>query len=77
MLQALHQASYLKIFQDNIYFASSSRETKTNIHPFEEDFTKILNAQPVSFTDKTSGEQNIGYIAEEFEEIGFRRINYL
>ncbi len=62
--------SYLRVYLDNIYYYSSSRETKTDIHPFIEEFTKILEANPVKFTDKTSGEENIGYIAEDFDELG-------
>lgn len=62
--------SYLRIYNDQVYYYSSSRETKTNIHPFIEEFTKILQAQPVKFTDKTSGEENIGFIAEDFDDMG-------
>jgi len=35
-----------------------------------ENFNKILNVEPKSFIDKVTGERNIGYIAEELDEIG-------
>ncbi len=62
--------SYLRIWGSNVYYASSSRKNKKDIVPLTDDFHKILNAKPVAFTDKVSGERNIGYIAEEFDEIG-------
>ncbi|MCX6335345.1 MAG: tail fiber domain-containing protein [Bacteroidia bacterium] len=66
--------SYLRIYNDNVYYYSSSIKTKTDIEPLEEDFYKILQAQPVSFTDKVSGERNIGFIAEEFDKIGLSNL---
>jgi len=64
----------LRVYNNNIYYQSSSRRTKKNIKPLSEDFTKILKAQPVSFTDKATGENNIGYIAEDFDEIGLNNL---
>ena len=66
--------SYLRVYNDNIYYYSSSLDTKDNIKPLEEDFNKILKAQPVSFRDKVSGEENIGFIAETFDEIGLNNL---
>jgi hypothetical protein len=43
---------------------------KEDIRPLREDFSKILQAEPKSFIDKESGERNIGYIAEEFVDLG-------
>ncbi|MCP4711135.1 MAG: tail fiber domain-containing protein, partial [Planctomycetes bacterium] len=54
----------------NIYYVISSAKYKDDIRPFNDDFNKILKAQPKSFIDKTSGERNIGFIAEEFDELG-------
>lgn len=66
--------SYLRIYNDNIYYYSSSKKTKENIKPLVEDFTKILRAQPVSFTDKESREENIGFIAEDFDDLGLKNL---
>ncbi len=66
--------SYLRIYNNNIYYYSSSRETKLNIRPLKEDFKKILKAQPVMFKDKISGEDNIGYIAEDFDSLGLQNL---
>jgi len=52
----------------------SSRKYKDNIRPLKDDFDKILDAEPVSFTDKASGEHNIGFIAEDFEKIGLQNL---
>src|SRR5690606_16281267 len=51
---------------------TSSAKFKDDIQPLETDFTKILQAQPRSFIDKSSGMRGIGYIAEEFEALGLR-----
>jgi hypothetical protein len=65
---------YLRINGEDVYYASSSRDTKKDIIPLVEDFTKILNAQPVSFTDIATGEHNIGFIAEDFADIGLEKL---
>ena len=66
--------SYLRIYNNDVYYYSSSIKTKTDIEPLHEDFYKILNASPVSFTDKVSGERNIGFIAEDFDKIGLSNL---
>ena len=53
-----------------IYYYSSSKRYKDDIQPLEGDFDRILKAEPKSFIDKVSGERNIGFIAEEFDELG-------
>jgi hypothetical protein len=73
-LPSTSAGSYLRIYNNHIFIYSSSRETKSNIIPLSDDFTKILNAQPVSFTDKTTGEKCIGYIAEDFNDIGLNNL---
>jgi hypothetical protein len=73
-LPGTSSGTYLRIFNDNIYYLSSSRKTKKDIEPLVDDFTKILNAKPVSFTDIESGEINIGFIAEDFDEIGLNKL---
>ncbi|MHC4640899.1 MAG: hypothetical protein ACYS32_04585 [Planctomycetota bacterium] len=56
------------------YYYSSSEKYKDDIQPLKEDFHKILKAEPKSFIDKVSGERNVGYIAEEFEELGLNNL---
>jgi len=48
----------------------SSEKYKNDIQPLETDFLRVLKTQRKSFIDKTSGERNIGFIAEEFDELG-------
>jgi len=66
--------SYLRVYNNLVYYFSSSRKTKSNIEPLRDDFYKILNATPVSFTDNVSGERNIGFIAEDFDALGLNNL---
>jgi hypothetical protein len=66
--------AYVRWSGNNFYYYSSSRDTKEDIHPLQEDFYKILAAEPVSFIDKATGEPHIGYIAEEFDEKGLEKL---
>jgi hypothetical protein len=69
--------STVRWYNNRLYYYSSSEKYKDDIQPLEEDFYKILEAQPKSFIDKVSGERNIGYIAEEFDELGLTNlVNY-
>ncbi|MDP3093693.1 MAG: hypothetical protein Q8N16_02920 [bacterium] len=54
----------------NFYYDSSSQRYKDNIRLFEVDFNKILEVSPKLFTDKASGHEEIGFIAEEFANVG-------
>ena len=55
----------------------SSKRYKENITPLQDDFSKILEAQPVAFTFKKSKEPGIGFIAEDLDELGLRKlVNY-
>ena len=66
--------SQLIINGGNVYFLGSTRDIKDNIQPLNDDFSKILNASPVSFTDKATGMAGIGYIAEDFEDAGLQNL---
>jgi len=66
--------SALIINGGNVYFLGSTRDIKDNIRPLDDDFSKILLANPVSFTDKNTGMKGMGYIAEEFEEAGLQNL---
>lgn len=50
--------------------ATSSKRYKENIKPLNEDFVKILLAEPKSFVYKDTKTKSIGYIAEDFDKIG-------
>jgi hypothetical protein len=54
----------------NIYYDSSSCRFKENIRPLNTNFLKLLDVQPVSYTDKATGSSGIGYTAEEFDALG-------
>ena len=59
-------------YQDN-----SSRTTKENITSLEDDFTKILQVAPKTYTRPSDAEHwEIGYIAEEFHELGLNQLIY-
>ncbi len=51
-------------------YQSSSARYKKDIMPLNDDFYKILQANPRSFTWKTTGQRGAGFIAEEFNELG-------
>jgi hypothetical protein len=55
---------------------SSSLRYKTNIRPLEDDFSKILQAEPKVFNFINDEDQLdvLGYIAEEFDEIGLNNL---
>jgi len=52
----------------------SSKRFKENINRLEDDFTKILEAQPVAFVWKESKEPDIGLIAEDIDELGLKNL---
>jgi hypothetical protein len=66
--------SYVRVYNGNFYYASSSRKTKMDIVPLKEDFEKILNIEPVAFTDIQTGEKSIGYIAEDLDHLGLKNL---
>ena len=48
----------------------SSKRYKENIAPLQDDFSKIVQAQAVTFTYKQTKERGIGLIAEDLDELG-------
>ena len=58
----------------DFYFESSSKKYKDNIQDFEQDFSKIYQAEPKIYTDKASGQREIGFIAEEFDALGLNEL---
>ncbi len=61
-------------YNNRLYYYGSSDRYKEDIQPLKEDFAKILRAEPKSFVDKVSGETNIGFIAEEFNQLGLSNL---
>lgn len=58
-----------------LWVDNSSRRYKTNIQPLEDDFRKILDAQPRVYNRIANpGFEEIGYIAEEMDSIGLNRL---
>ncbi len=53
---------------------TSSKRYKKNIRPFEEDFSKILKTESKVYNCKSTGEESIGYIAEDFVDLGLDRL---
>lgn len=52
----------------NVAPQTSSARFKEDIEPLQEDFHKIFSADPVSFTNKSTGDREIGYLAENLHE---------
>ncbi|NEO75576.1 tail fiber domain-containing protein, partial [Moorena sp. SIO4G3] len=61
-----------QFYQDN-----SSARSKENIISLEDDFEKILTVEPKTYTRPNDPNRwEIGYIAEEFNEIGLNKLVY-
>lgn len=59
------------------YQDSSSRRHKENITPLVDDFSKLLQVEPKTYTRPAEPEHwEIGYIAEEFDELGLKPLVY-
>ncbi len=56
----------------NVYKASSSERYKEEIKEFRGDFSKVLLLKPVSFQYKATGVKDIGYLAEDLENLGLK-----
>lgn len=57
------------------YQDTSSRRYKRNITPLVDDFDKLLQAVPMTYTRPGKPDRwEIGFIAEEFDELGLKRL---
>jgi hypothetical protein len=57
------------------YYDNSSRRHKENIQPLEDDFSRLLRAQPMTYTRPDSPEfWEIGFIAEDFHDLGLNKL---
>lgn len=60
-----------------LFYDNSSRRYKENITDLKDDFTQILRAQPKTYTRPDYPDRwEIGYIAEEFQDLGLDRLLY-
>ncbi len=60
-----------------LFYDNSSRRYKENITDLEDDFAQILRAQPKTYTRPDYPDiWEIGYIAEEFQDLGLDRLLY-
>ena len=60
----------VRVFENTLYYQTSSSSYKNNIMHLKDEFHKILRANPKSFVDKKHKFKEIGYIAEEFDQQG-------
>jgi len=62
---------------DQFCYDNSSRRYKENIAPLVDDFDKLLLAEPRTYTRPCDPNRwEIGYIAEDFAELGLERLLY-
>ncbi len=57
-----------------LYRSSSSARYKKDIVPFEDDFSKVLIMEPISFNYKEGHEWDMGYLAESVDLIGLEKL---
>jgi len=73
-MSGLSSAPNVKIFGDVLYYDTSSSRHRREIEPYRTDFERILNVEPKAFVDNTTGMRDIGYMAEEFDELGLSNL---
>jgi hypothetical protein len=57
------------------HYDNSSRRHKENIGPLEDDFARLLDARPVTYTRPGAPQRwEIGFIAEDFHDLGLTRL---
>jgi hypothetical protein len=57
------------------FYDNSSRRHKENITPLQDDFEKLLQAVPVTYTRPgVPGRWEIGFIAEDFDALGLKKL---
>jgi hypothetical protein len=61
-------------YNNVLYYDTSSARYKQDIQPLEDDYEKILQAEPKSYVDKTSGNREIGFVAEQFDSLGLQNL---
>src|SRR5690606_28923767 len=70
-----HRNAQIRSSDGQLFYDNSSRRYKENITPLEEDFSLILQAEPKTYTRPADpGRWELGYIAEEFHDLGLTRL---
>jgi len=64
----------VKVYENTLYYQTSSSRFKDNITDLEDRFEKILDVRPVQYLDRVSGTEEIGVIAEELEVQGLEKL---
>ena len=57
-----------------LFAPTSSARYKENIRPLQDDFEKIYKIEPKKFNMKGNDWEEIGYIAEEFDQAGLNNL---
>ncbi len=57
-----------------LMYDNSSKRYKENIKPLKDNFSALLNAEPKSYTRPGNPREEIGYIAENFHELGLTHL---
>ncbi len=73
-ITGIYNAVKVNTATGDFYYETSSKRYKKDIQPLKEDFSKILKAQPKLFKYKSSNISDIGYIAEDFDELGLKNL---
>jgi len=71
---SLYDVRFAKDGSKKLYYNTSSSSYKEDIHDLHDDFHKILQVKPRSFKDKELRMTEIGYIAEEFDQLGLKNL---
>ncbi|MHC4104521.1 MAG: tail fiber domain-containing protein [Planctomycetota bacterium] len=74
MASAVGGGYTVKYESNRLVIQTSSEKYKENIQPMEDDYSRILQAQPRSFVWKGSDNKDIGFIAEEFDALGLNNL---
>ena len=69
-MNGITSAALVRVWGDELFYDTSSLRAMEDVQPLRGDFGGILDVEPKSFIDKTTGQRNIGYVAEEIDELG-------
>lgn len=65
---------YFDSTNNRLYYSTSSARYKKNITDLDDDFRRILLAEPKRFNRIENGHEDFGYIAEELEDVGLDQL---
>jgi hypothetical protein len=64
----------VRYYNNRLYYETSSARHKEHIRILDVDFNRILCATPCLYVDKTSAEEEIGFIAEALDSLGLTQL---